>query len=82
MRHDNVVPFDLARRGGLARRGAPDKTGEPAGVSLVMECPACASESLLDASWVEGLDVVLCAKCGSDFERPAARADRRERGSR
>ena len=28
MRHDNVVPFDPARRGGLARRGAPDKAGE------------------------------------------------------
>ena len=76
MRHDNVVPFDLARRGGLARRGAPDKTGEPADRSLVMECPACASEFLLDASWLEGPDEVLCAKCISDSERPAARADR------
>ena len=64
MRHDNVVPFDPARRGGLARRGSPDKTGErQVGGSLVMECPACASELLLDASWVEGLDEILCGRC-------------------
>jgi hypothetical protein len=76
VRHDNVVPFDLARRGGLARRGAPDKTGEPAGVSLVMECPACASESLLDASWVEGLDVVLCARCDGEIPLVSLRQER------
>jgi hypothetical protein len=75
VRHDNVVPFDPARRGGLARRGAPDKTGESAG-SLVMECPACASELHIEASWLEGRDEVLCGKCISDSERPAARADR------
>lgn len=67
MRHDNVVPFDPARRGGLARRGAPDKTGELAG-SLVMECPACASELRIEASWLDGRDEVLCGKC--DHEIP------------
>lgn len=78
MRHDNVVPFDPARRGGLARRGSPDKTGErQAGDrSLVMECPACASELLLDASWVEGLDEVLCAKCESPVELVSLRQER------
>jgi hypothetical protein len=82
VRHDNVVPFDPARRGGLARRGAPDKSGELVDQSLVMECPACASELRLEASWIEGRDEVLCGKCDSDSERPAARANRRERGSR
>ena len=67
MRHDNVVPFDPARRGGLARRGAPDKAGELAGQSLVMECPACASELRLEASWLEGLDEVLCGRCDSEI---------------
>jgi hypothetical protein len=82
VRHDNVVPFDPARRGGLARRGAPDKSGELADQSLVMECPACASELRLEAAWIEGRDEVLCGKCDSDSEQPAARASRRERGSR
>jgi hypothetical protein len=82
VRHDNVVPFDPARRGGLARRGAPDKTGELADRALVMECPACASEMRLEASGLENRDEVLCGKCGSDSERPASRANRRERGSR
>ena len=77
MRHDNVVPFDLARRGGLARRGAPDKTGEPAVRPLQMECPACASEILLDASELEDLDEVLCAQCNS----PVAPASLPERGA-
>ncbi len=63
MRHDNVVPFDPARRGGLARRGAPDKAGAASGRSIVMECPACASELRLEASWLEGVDEVLCGKC-------------------
>lgn len=63
MRHDNVVPFDPARRGGLARRGAPDKTGD----SLVMECPSCASELRLEASWLEGRDEVLCGKCDREI---------------
>ena len=66
MRHDNVVPFDPARRGGLARRGAPDKSGAPAERSLVLECPACASELRLEASWLEGREDVLCARCDTE----------------
>ena len=81
MRHDNVVPFDPARRVGLDRRGAPDKTGELAEGALVMECPACASELNVDASWLDS-DEVLCGDCISDSERPAPRARRSERGSR
>jgi hypothetical protein len=63
VRHDNVVPFDPARRGGLARRGAPDKAGD----SLVIECPVCASELRLEASWLEGRDEVLCGKCDCEI---------------
>ena len=73
MRHDNVVPFDPARRGGLARRGAPDKAGD----SLVMECPACASELRLEASWLEGRDEVLCGKCDCEIALAPFRAGAR-----
>ena len=66
MRHDNVVPFDPARRGGLARRGAPDKTGELAERALVMECPACASELRVDASSLENRDGVFCGRCDTE----------------
>ena len=66
MRHDNVVPFDPVRRGGLARRGAPDKAGAASARSIVMECPACASELRLEASWLEGVDEVLCGRCDSE----------------
>jgi hypothetical protein len=76
VRHDNVVPFDLARRGGLARRGAPDKTGDPAARSLVMECPDCASEFLLDAAWLEGLNEMLCARCGGEIPLVSSRQER------
>jgi hypothetical protein len=58
----NVVPFDPSRRGGLARRGAPDKTGAPADAFVWMECPGCASE-LRVAAEREGLDEVFCGRC-------------------
>ena len=67
MRHDNVVPFDPARRGGLARRGAPDKTGELAERALVLECPSCASELRLEASGLEDRDEVLCGQCEGEI---------------
>ena len=76
MRHDNVVPFDPARRGGLARRGAPDKAGD----SLVMECPSCASELRLEASWLEGRDEVLCGKCETQTLSGPLRGPTEERG--
>jgi len=61
--HSNVVPFDPSRRGGLARRGAPDKTGAPADAFVWMECPACASELRVAAGWLEDLEEVLCGRC-------------------
>jgi len=63
----NVVPFDPSRRGGLARRGAPDKSGTHADESIVMQCPGCASEIRLAARWLEGPDEVLCGRCDAQI---------------
>lgn len=76
MRYDNVVPFDPARRGGLARRGAPDKTGAPAGESLVIECPACSCALRVEAQWLEGLDEVLCGRCDTEIALVSSRQER------
>ena len=67
MSQPNVVPFDPARRGGLARRGAPDKNGTSAEEYVRMECPGCASELRLAARWLEGLDEVLCGRCDAQI---------------
>jgi len=55
------------RRGGLARRGAPDKNGIAAGEYVWMECPGCASELRLAVRWLEGLDEVLCGRCDAEI---------------
>ncbi len=78
MRHDNVVRFDPARRGGLARRGAPDKTGPLAGEFVAMECPACACELRIATQWLEGLDEVRCGRCDTEI---ALGSFRQERGA-
>ena len=77
MSQPNVVPFDPARRGGLARRGAPDKNGSAGDESVWMECPGCANEIRLAARWLEGLDEVLCGRCDGDV----ALVPLRERGA-
>ena len=69
MKYDNVVPFDPAHRGGMARRGAPDKNApcwEPA-EAIVMDCPTCACELRLEAEWLEGLTEVLCGRCETEI---------------
>ena len=66
MRQTNVVPFDPARRGGLARRGAPDKNGTVAGAFVWMVCPGCAGD-LRVAAGLEGLDEVLCGRCDAEI---------------
>ena len=73
MKHDNVVPFDPMRRGGMARRGAPDKAerGKPAAV--VMACPSCASELRLEAEWLEGETDLLCGRCETEIPLAPAR---------
>jgi hypothetical protein len=69
VKHDNVVPFDPAHRGGMARRGAPDKNvplrqdAEP----IVMDCPTCASELRLEPEWLEGRTEVLCGRCETEI---------------
>ena len=40
MKYDNVLPFDPVGRGGMARRGAPDKNTSP---PLARDLPPAAS---------------------------------------
>lgn len=68
MNDENVVPFDPATRGGMARRGAPDKNGSAVGAAVVLRCPSCAAELRLEANWLEGHAEVLCGRC--DIEIP------------
>ena len=70
MKHDNVVPFDPVRREGMARRGAPDKSGPPASDEIVLHCPTCDSELRVEASWTEGHADVLCARCETEIPLP------------
>jgi hypothetical protein len=70
------VPFDPARRGGLARRGAPDKAGDLSDRFLVMECPACASELRLEASRLDDRDEVLCGRCDREMTLVSFRQER------
>ena len=56
----NVLPFDLARRGGMARRGSPDKLE-------IFRCPTCAGELRLDVDAIEGSAEVLCTRCETEI---------------
>jgi len=67
VKHDNVVPFDPMRRDGMARRGAPDKNEQRAPQTVVMTCPACASELRLEAKWLEGETDLLCGRCETEI---------------
>jgi len=60
---DNVVPFDPTARGGMARRGAPDKSASPAAAAIVLSCPTCAAEFRLEKRWLEGETEALCGRC-------------------
>ena len=77
MSQSNVVPFDPARRGGLARRGAPDKTGEAPDASVRLDCPACGTALCVSARWLEGIDEVTCGRCDAEI----ALLPRQERGA-
>ena len=67
MRYDNVLPFDPVGRGGMARRGAPDKNGAIASETIVLVCPTCASELRLEVDWLDGLADVLCGGCETEI---------------
>ena len=66
MKHGNVVPFDPARRGGMARRGASDKH-EAAPGAVVLTCPTCASTLRLEAQWLEDEAELLCGRCDTEI---------------
>jgi hypothetical protein len=63
VRDDNVVRFDLEARGGMARRGAPDKRGALAPETVSVECPECDAVLCLDAAVLALNPEVLCAGC-------------------
>ena len=63
MREDNVARFDLEARGGMARRGAPDKRGALAPETVSVECPECDAVLCLDAAVLALNPEVLCAGC-------------------
>ncbi len=67
MNDNNVVPFDPDRRGGMARRGAPDKDGSPPSDALVLDCPTCACELRLEPEWLEGRAEILCGRCETEI---------------
>ena len=72
MNEENVLLFDPESRGGMARRGAPDKGGPPS-EWIVLRCPSCGSDLRLDADWTEGHEEVLCARCETEIPLPDAR---------
>ena len=58
--NSNVLPFDLTRRGGMARRGAPDKLE-------TFRCPTCAGELRLDVDRIEGSAEIFCERCETEI---------------
>ena len=62
MNESNVVPFKIPARGGMARRGSPDKRGLPDG-TVEVECPECDAVLCLDAALLSLNPEVLCAGC-------------------
>jgi predicted Zn finger-like uncharacterized protein len=65
--NNNVLPFDLARRGGMARRGSPDKLEVFRSRAIALQCPTCAGELRVDADGIDGSAEVLCARCETEI---------------
>lgn len=63
MNENNVARFDPESRGGMARRGAPDKRGERPEQTVEVECPECDAVLCLDAAVLALNPEVLCAGC-------------------
>jgi hypothetical protein len=60
---NNVVPFAIASRGGMARRGAPDKGSRRFGKLMKIECPECRAVLWLDAARPPIGPEVFCGGC-------------------
>ena len=73
--NDNVVPFDPLLRGGMARRGAPDKNGNRSAEELEMECPSCFAQLRLAAEWVGREAAILCGRCETEISLITARRE-------
>ncbi len=63
MNENNVVPFDLAARGGMARRGSPDKRGAVPDETVEVECPECEAILCFDRALLALNPEILCAGC-------------------
>ncbi|HEU5251302.1 MAG TPA: hypothetical protein VFW15_15045 [Thermoanaerobaculia bacterium] len=73
MSDDNVARFDLVARGGMARRGAPDKRGGSLPAETVeVECPECDAVLCLEAAVLALNPEVLCAGCDATIPLAAA----------
>ncbi len=63
MSQENVVPFDPSPRGGMARRGAPDKTRKTTRETVEFECPRCAAVLCFEAELLLTGPEILCIGC-------------------
>ena len=75
MNEGKVVLFDRPNRGGMARRGAPDKSGPSCDDVVLLRCPSCGSELRLEADWMEEQADVLCARCETEIPLPFFRRE-------
>lgn len=69
----NVVLFVSPNRGGMARRGAPDKNGPAPSDGILLRCPSCGANLRLEPEWTEGHAEVLCGRCETEIQLPAPR---------
>jgi hypothetical protein len=70
---DNVARFDLESRGGMARRGAPDKERGTNRETFEVACPECDAVLCFDAAVLALNPEVLCAGCDATIPLAAAR---------
>ncbi len=61
----NVVLFVSPNRGGMARRGAPDKNTFSEGIPF--RCPSCGSNLRLEPEWTERHAEVFCVLCKTEI---------------
>ena len=74
MTKNNVARFDPEARGGMARRGAPDKErSDRLHETLEVACPECDAVLCLDAAVLALNPEVLCAGCDATIPLALAR---------